>query len=995
MAELESVIEKRLIDQLCSEESQWTYRPDIHTEEQLWANFKYILEQNNKAKLNDTPLSTSEFAKIKNDVSHQSFYDAAKWLVGENGKVYVHVQRGNEILHLMVLNNEHISGGTTTYEVINQYQLFKDEENVKSRDRRFDVTLLINGIPLIHIELKNKDHAYMDGFYQIQKYIGEGAFRGLFSNVQMFVISNAVDTKYFSAARSTELKKEFLTGWVDNKNNPVPDYIDFADVVLRIPLAHEMVTHYTVLDNDKKRMLILRPYQIHAIRAMRDASKRGISGYIWHTTGSGKTMTSYKATRNLLMDIPSIDKTVFLIDRKDLDKQTKMAFQSYADNDTVDVDETEYVDMLIKKLGDGNRQMIVTTRQKMQTMISKKLVEGNTKYEKAYNKIKQLKIAFVVDECHRAVTPQTKRDIEGFFRNSLWYGFTGTPIFEVNSYEQKGDLAQTTEQLYGKCLHSYTIKEAIHDKAVLGFMVENLGPKGIPESEEESYYNSRKHMRNVLDVILNKSQMKLGLNNSRGQAYEALLTVPSIAKAQEYYELLKNVKEGNDELKISEEVKQMLPDFPKFAITYSLSENEEVSAVNQEKMRVSLIDYNEMFGTHYGLEGINAYNGNLNDRLARKEKKYMSRDQQLDLVIVVDRLLTGFDAPCLSTLYIDRPPMTPQNLIQAFSRTNRLFDAGKTFGQIVTFRYPDEYKDAINEALRIYSRGGDGNPISEDWDTIKKLFEVSLKALRNLVPTPSDVAGLSKKEKKVFIHLFRDLDKAFAHLKAFSSYTDEVIIEYGFSEEEYTDYAAMYKNVMEELKDSSGDDDDDYGDDPIGDDYDLIAVNKIRIDFEYIVELLQGLVDSLVTPADPDDKELSEIQFEREFRVLRELIMDFYNDNEKLSNLLSAIMDEIEADREKYIGQDMFVVINRMRYEAIDREVLAFSEKWFIDPENVKYEVINNKDGKLANENKFKENADYTRYKESSENPLPKFRFYKELKKAFEEELIPEVTPLL
>lgn len=229
MAELESVIEKRLIDQLCCDESQWTYRPDIRTEQQLWNNFKYILEQNNKAKLDDVPFSDSEFAKIRNDLSHASFYDAGKWLVGENGKVYVHIQRGNETLHLVVMNNEHVAGGSSVYEVINQYQAFKTEDGEGDRDRRFDVTLLINGIPLIHIELKNKEHSYMDGYCQIKKYIAEGKFRGIFSNVQMFVVSNSVDSKYFSAARDTELNKKFITGWLDKDNNPICDY--FAETI--------------------------------------------------------------------------------------------------------------------------------------------------------------------------------------------------------------------------------------------------------------------------------------------------------------------------------------------------------------------------------------------------------------------------------------------------------------------------------------------------------------------------------------------------------------------------------------------------------------------------------------------------------------------------------------------------------------------------------------------------------------------------------------------
>lgn len=985
MSELESIIEDNLIKKLCAESSQWNYRPDITTEDALWANFKYILEQNNKAKLNDTPLSESEFAKIKNDVSHASFYDAGKWLVGENGKVYVHVQRGNETLHLLVMNNEHIAGGTSVYEVINQYQSFKAEDDELGHNRRFDVTLLINGIPMIHIELKNKDHSYMDGYYQIKKYISEGKFRGLFSNVQMFVVSNAVDTKYFSAARDTELNKKFLSGWLDHNNLPVCDYLEFAEDVLRIPEAHEMVSKYIVLDNDKKKLLILRPYQIHAIEAMREASKKGVSGFIWHTTGSGKTMTSYKATRNLLMDIPSIEKTIFLIDRKDLDLQTKMAFQSYADNDTIDVDDTENVDSLIKKLSDGNRQMIVTTRQKMQTMVNKKLVEGT----KAYSKIKPLKVAFVVDECHRAVTPQTKRDLEKFFTNSLWYGFTGTPIFEENKYDQMGDLPQTTEQLYGKCLHSYTIKEAIHDEAVLGFMVENLGPNEDESEIDEGVYDSDEHMRSVLDIILNHSYAKFGMQNAKGKTYEAILTVNSIARAQKYYELLKKVKEGKDDLKINESMHKALPDFPRFAITYSVSENEEASQLNQEKMEASIEDYNTMFATNYSLERIAAYNANLNDRLARKEKKYLDRNQQLDIVIVVDRLLTGFDAPCLSTIFMDRQPMTPQNIIQAFSRTNRLFDGTKQYGQVVTFQSPKKFKEEINEALRLYSRGGDGNPIAEDYETVREEFSISLRAVRGLAPTPGDVHNLSKAQKKSFVQLFRNLDKAFAHLKSFSSYSPDLLQEYNFSQDIYEDYAAIYKNVVEEIKPDPKDPEDPTN--PILDDYDLVAYSKLKIDFEYIIELLQGFVDNI----NPDDNDFDEVQFEKNLSILRGIIEEYADENPKLGELMKKMLNEIENDRENYIGQDVSVILNSARYEVIDKEIEEYSNKWFVNFDDVKYEVYNFKEGEIANENKLKEVADYMSYKDSVEDPMPKFRYRKEMIDDFKNHLMPEVSPLL
>jgi len=396
MAELESVIEQKLIEQLIYGDSQWTYREDLKTEADLWKNFRYILEQNNKERLNGEPLSDAEFEQVKNQLQFSSFYKAGEWLVGENGKVMVHVQRDTERLHLVVMNHEHIAGGSSVYEVINQYNALKMDEDssVNARDRRFDVTLMINGLPMIHIELKNKQHSYMDGFWQIKKYIGEGKFTGIFSAVQMFVISNGVDTKYFSAASDSELNPKFISGWLDKENNAVSDYLVFAKSVLRIPEAHEMIARYTVLDEEAKRLILLRPYQIHAIEAIRDASKTGKSGFVWHTTGSGKTLTSYKATRNLLMDIPAIDKAIFLIDRKDLDTQTTMAFQAYANNDLIDVDETDNVFDLKKKLKSVDRQVIVTTIQKLQRLITRKLQEGTPEY----HKIKNLKIAFVVDD---------------------------------------------------------------------------------------------------------------------------------------------------------------------------------------------------------------------------------------------------------------------------------------------------------------------------------------------------------------------------------------------------------------------------------------------------------------------------------------------------------------------------------------------------------------------------------------------------------------------
>lgn len=839
MSELETLLEQKLIDQLVYGDSQWTYRSDLKTEEDLWKNFKYILEQNNKDRLNGEMLSDSEFEQVKNQLQFSSFFKAGEWLVGENGKVMVHVQRDTEKLHLVVMNHEHIAGGSSVYEVINQYRAFdENEKNTYSRNRRFDVTLMINGLPMIHIELKNKQHSYMDAFWQIKKYIGEGKFTGIFSAVQMFVISNGVDTKYFSAASDTELNPKFMSGWLDRDNNPVSDYLDFTKSVLRIPTAHEMIARYTVLDEDSKRLILLRPYQIHAIESIRDASKIGKSGFVWHTTGSGKTLTSYKATRNLLMDIPSLDKTIFLIDRKDLDTQTSQAFQSYANNDLIDVDETGNVNDLKNKLKSNDRQVIVTTIQKLQRLITKRLQEGTPEYIK----IKNLKIAFVVDECHRAVTPATKRELEKFFGKSMWYGFTGTPRFAENPYPQLGDLPRTTEELYGQILHRYTIQNAIHDNAVLGFQVEHIGPKNLVDETDSEIYENEVHMMNVLDVILNKSYHKLGFQNGKGMTYEAILTTSSIQMAQKYYDLLKKVKNGETDIIVNEKMKQVLPDFPKFAITYSVTENEEGSFVNQNKMKESLDDYNQMFSTTYDLSQIQIYNDNLNKRLARKDAKYKSRREQLDLVIVVDRLLTGFDAPCMSTMFIDRQPMGPHDLIQAFSRTNRIFDSDKKYGQIVTFQAPILFKEAVDNAVKLYSAGGTKDAIAAEWNEVESAFRKALASLRISAKTPEEIPSMSKKEKEVFVKMFQNFDRLFAQLKSFTNYDDSMLENYDITQEEYDNYAGHYKNILEWLKSERITSEEIEPVSPqIDYDYELVAYSHTKIDYEYIINLIQNM----------------------------------------------------------------------------------------------------------------------------------------------------------
>lgn len=696
-------------------------------------------------------------------------------------------------------------------------------------------------------------------------------------------------------------------------------------------------------------------------------------------------MTSYKATRNLLMDIPALDKAIFLIDRKDLDEQTTSAFQTYANNDLIDVDQTENVNDLKKKLKSDDRQMIVTTIQKLHRLIMKRLKEDTPEY----SKIKNLKIAFVVNECHRAVTPGTKRELERFFGRSLWFGFTGTPRFAENSYPQLGDLPRTTEELYGKVLHRYTIQNAIHDRAVLGFQVEHNGPKNVTDETDKSVYDNETHMLKVLEVILNKSYHKLGFQNGKGKTYEALLTTSSIPLAQKYYELLTRVKNGETSLKIDEKMKQVLPDFPKFAITYSVSENEEGSQVNQQKMQSSLDDYNQMFGTKYDLSQIQSYNVNLNERLARKAPQFKRRSKQLDLVIVVDRLLTGFDAPCMSTIFIDRQPMGPHDLIQAFSRTNRIYDSQKFYGQIVTFQAPILFKKCVDNAVKLYSAGGTKEALLAEWDEIEPAFQKALAALRVSAQTPSEVSGMSLKEKKIFAKIFQSFDKLFAQLKSFTNYDDIELSEYGITEEEYIDYAGHYQNVLEEIREERSDLEDDSPDmDEVDQDYELMAYSNTKIDYEYIINLIQNIV----TPED-EAEDITPEERQKKIDEVKQYVDELHRENPKVADLMSNLIYEIELDEKKYKGQSILNIVESMKQDCIDQVITDFCITWYASKDDVMYAATHYRDGVIPNESAIKATIDYTSYKAVQEKAVPKFKYYsqviEELKKTLDEEIKP------
>ncbi len=882
----------------------------------------------------------------------------------------------------VVFKRADIAGGSSVYEVVHQIRFLRKE--TMNRNRRGDVTLLINGLPMIHIELKNRSHPYMDGFRQIKQYLKENAFRDIFSTLQMFVVSNASDTRYIATASESELNEKFLSTWLDEDNRPVTDYLSFAKAVLSIPEAHQMVSQYTVLDSERKALILLRPYQIHAIRAIRRAVNPNTdggtqSGYIWHTTGSGKTLTSYKAAR-YLSQIPGIKKVVFVVDRRDLDNQTTGAFQAYAAYDTIDVSETDNSRDLVKKLQSDKGDVLVTTIQKLQNVM-KRYPKGSKPYEKLHT----LRPVFVVDECHRAVSAEAQRDLNRYFDKPLWYGFTGTPIFSEDAKNTAGDLPATTEEQYGKRLHSYTIKEALHDEAVLGFQVEyqntfdmealaaenGIAPQADDVALEKALikgkvipkvYEDDGHMLQVIDFIINRSAGKLGLDRGRGRTYGVILTTNSIKQAQRYYQLFQAVKNGEaDGVFVHDEIRRQVSDFPKVVITYSLSENKEGDTFNQDRMKEAMSDYNAMFGTQFTLEQLDAYNSNVNDRLARKKHKYQVREEQLDIVIVVDRLLTGFDAPSLSTLFIDRQPMKSYGIIQAFSRTNRLFDKQKRFGQIVTFQVPALFKEAVDAAMTLYSSGGGSYVQAPTWAEAEERFVEALKRIRRLAPTPEAVDGMSRKEKLSFLNAYREFDNAYADLQVYSDYQGKDLErDYGIDEETIDAYNGKFNNVKEELK--GGDD----GDDPevnLAINYDLRCCHRDQIDEDYILKLMEaarGDESALIIEDSVKNRKL--------FAEVNAEITRFRKTNPVRAAILERIWQEYQERPVDFVNRNFADVLNERVDKERTRLIDDFAEEWCVEPEAVEYvietyDVNKDPDDKQDNQDALREASHVKEYR--------------------------------
>ncbi|MGG1444227.1 HsdR family type I site-specific deoxyribonuclease [Brevibacillus laterosporus] len=976
----EAEVERRLIEVLGEGRNQWNYRPDLKSGEDLWKNLRQKITQNNLSEIGDHPISDKEFDTIKTELLSKTNtpFDAARWLKGENGIARITIEREDVSLgsmSLVLYSNQDIGGGISTYEVV--HQIAKQKANVDDRDRRFDVTLLINGLPIVQIELKQvsaKDGVFQ-AYNQIKKYTEEGLFRNnIFSTLQVFVISNEQTTRYFANALPKDMHKKFVFSWRTTDNRKVENLYEFVKQVLNIPDAHRLIANYTIVseDQDNKTLMVLHPYQIHAIEALFTSAMKHESGFVWHATGSGKTLTSFVSTK-LLARKPGVDRTIMLIDRKDLDNQTTTEFTKFASefNTGISSDNAKSNSLIVgtrsaKKLSNtllsdsNSNTVIITTRQKLEAALRYAQRQEEQKGTQRFKKLLGQHIVFVVDECHRALSAEGMKEIRGYFPNSTWFGFTGTPIFNENKKQAKGQLARTTRDQYGEVLHTYTIKNALDDGAVLGFQVEHedmIEPTSLNNYifnqlrlnekyanfsndeindmidqmdgiEKEAYlepstFESDDHIQKVIHKIFrpDNAYIKFDFQNGRPQK-SAILTTSSIDMAKRYYQAIKEMTKDPEWLtkefaghpiRTGRTIED--PDFPRIAVTYSIQENEDNSKQIQDEMKEIIKDYNDYYNTAWSIEDIERYNGDINNRLARKKAEFKEFGKQIDLVIVVDRLLTGFDAPTIQTLFVDRN-LSYANLIQAFSRTNRTYP-GKTKGLIVTFRKPSTMEHNVEEATKLYSQAQEeSNLVYPTYDESKKRFQKAHKTLKKLVPNPTDIDEHSPLETRIeFVKAFQELNNSYEALVTYDDYNDEMEKSKALQDQVKTleEYIGVYNTVKGSLVDER---DGDRPEEPDFSDIEFYGENAIKIydiDSTYIDRLLETYSANNQNIRDEIEKVLQKLK-------KSEIVKEVYR----------AILNAIDA-KEINSEEDTFVVKRRFFTESYNKAIGEFAKAWFVD----------------------------------------------------------------
>lgn len=838
---------------------QWQYEAGIKTTEQLWDNFKHILEQNNRARL-DAPLSVAEFNQVKKIISSlASPYQAGQFLYGVNGvsEVEIYLDNGKHV-YLTVFDQAQVGAGNTVYQIVNQIERPKIVDGKKNR--RFDVTMLINGLPILQIELKKAFHSPDEALNQMEQYIAEKQFSDIFSTLQILIAMTPYDIRYMANTVRDKFNRAFAFKWQEEDTaQPIRAWKEFADKVLSIPMAHDMATRYMILDgtSGKESIKVMRPYQVYATKRVLDKVRKydfkhddGKLGYIWHTTGSGKTITSFK-TAWLAGRLSNVDKVIFLVDRVALTNQTTEAYQAYdpvasfEGKTGVVRDTANIADLRSKIMEKSDKNIIVTSIQKMAGYVSRADFKGLDQ-----------NILFIVDEAHRS-TGEGSGDNEGRLEvirkaipNSAWVGYTGTPKFPQ------------TREIFGELLHAYTIKEAIADRNVLGFNVEfketikapeNPTAEAIDDNVKASVYDTHPdHVEKVVDDIF--ENWKQRSNNGK---YNALLTVhvggmkASTPRAMEYFDkfaAMNASRPAEERLKV--------------AISFSMdTSNGDSQLKTNENLSRAIEAYNKLFGTAYGMTEVKQYT----EDVVRRLNKTAEDRQYLDLVIVVDQLLTGFDAPELNTLYIDRT-LKGGNLIQAYSRTNRIENmVDKPYGNVVNYRWPKQNEYEMNKAFAVYSnRASADEEISldelkatnRDTGIIAKPFTAVRDELKTLIQKLSGLTNSfvqlppSEKAQDELFEELKHYSRLISQLKQYT--TDDLgnpLSAYDNPEEFYEQLgiteaqeAFLTRSLVDELKVTRAKREDV---DISQVDLEMVHIHNVKINYDYLIDLIAKMADEV------------------------------------------------------------------------------------------------------------------------------------------------------
>ena len=724
----------------------------VHIEEEknLYANFKLQLEKHNRKRLEEfgrTEFTASEFDKILIYLEGGTRFEKAKKL----RDLYPLELESGERLWVEFLNRTHWCQ--------NEFQV-SNQITVEGRKKcRYDVTILINGLPLVQIELKRRGVELKQAYNQIQRY-HKTSFHGLFDYIQLFVISNGVNTRYFANNPNSGYK--FTFNWTDAANVPFNDLEKFATVFFDKCTLGKIIGKYIVLHEGDKCLMVLRPYQFYAVEKILDrVENSNDNGYIWHTTGAGKTLTSFKAAQ-LVSELDDVDKVMFVVDRHDLDTQTQAEYEAFEPGA---VDSTDNTDELVKRLH-SNSKIIITTIQKLNAAVSKQW------YSSRIEEIRHSRIVMIFDECHRSHFGECHKNIVKFFDNTQIFGFTGTPIFVENAVD-----GHTTKEIFGNCLHKYLIKDAIADENVLGFLVEYYhGNEDVDNADQD-------RMTEIAKFILNN------FNKSTFDGeFDALFAVQSVPMLIRYYKIFKSL---NPKIKIG----------AVFTYAANSSQDDEQTGMNTggfasestgeaDELQAIMDDYNNMYGTSFTTENFRAYYDDINLRMKKKKADM----KPLDLCLVVGMFLTGFDSKKLNTLYVDKN-MEYHGLLQAFSRTNRVLNEKKRFGKVVCFR---DLKSKVDEAIKLFSNGTPTEDIvRKPFNEVKKDYQELTKDFLEHYPKSHYVDYLqSENDKKLFILAFRDIIKKHAEIQVYDEF-EEDDPDLGMTEQEFMDFRSKYLDIYD------------------------------------------------------------------------------------------------------------------------------------------------------------------------------------------------------